>query len=265
MLIARTLSLLLVLISLPLLSGCVGPNAHGPLGGCCGPIALGGGCNSGGCTDCGDGCSGCGELYVDPWINNPADCVDPCDTCGNYNGQSCGKCRPMFEGIRSLWGYRCGNDCGCGAEPTCAVSTGGFLGGCKCGVESCDGGCGECYLEPSCGIGGGCDGGCGSSCGPSCGCEGGCSSSFGPSCGCEGGCASGCGASGGCESCGGVGGDEIYLSHDDGEYNMGGAPTPAKSVADFDASDKAFQPERQRKIFNPRPRVATGQGRSLGY
>ena len=151
MLIARTLSLLLVLITLPLLSGCVGPNAHGPLGGCCGPIALGDGCNSGGCTSCSDACSGCGELYVDPWINNPADCVDPCDTCGNYNGQSCGKCRPMFEGIRSLWGYKCGNDCGCGAEPTCAVSTGGLLGGCKCGVESCDGGCGACYLEPSCG------------------------------------------------------------------------------------------------------------------
>ena len=113
----------------------------------CGPISVGGGC--GGC----DECSGCGELYVDPWINHPADCCDPCDTCGNYNGQSCGSCRPMFAGIGSLWGYR--NDA-CGGCDECVVS-----GGCdSCGLGDCFG-CGEpaCGFEPACG------------CEPGCGCE----------------------------------------------------------------------------------------------
>lgn len=106
--------------------------------GCCGPLwnpGCGTGCGTGCATACGDGCGacgGCGELYVDPWINHPADCCDPCDACGNYNGQSCGKCRPVFAGVKSLWGYRC--DDGCGCDSGCGVACDG----------GCDSGCGDC-------------------------------------------------------------------------------------------------------------------------
>ena len=98
----------------------------------CGPVAVAG------CGDC-DECGGCGELYVDPWINHPADCCDPCDTCGNYNGQSCGSCRPLFAGIGTLWGYR---------NPACPSCDECVLpGGCdSCGVAECEGCC-----EPGCG------------------------------------------------------------------------------------------------------------------
>ena len=81
---------------------------------------------------CGDGCGpceGCGELYVDPWINHPPTC-DPCDACGNHNGGSCGACRPTFRGFKTLWGYRCD---GCPADCD--------RGGCDGGCDGCDGGC----------------------------------------------------------------------------------------------------------------------------
>ncbi|MCM2372571.1 hypothetical protein [Aporhodopirellula aestuarii] len=103
--------------------------------GCCGPMWNPGCCGTGCATTCDSGCGscgGCGELYIDPWINDPADCCDPCDSCGNYNGQSCGKCRPVFAGIKSLWGYRCDDGCGVGA------CDGGCDGGCDSGC--CDGG-----------------------------------------------------------------------------------------------------------------------------
>ena len=134
---ASTQNLFLAIISFAALAatGCVGPMACGPAGcDASGPIAR---------NTC-DGCDGCGELYIDPWINEPAEACDPCDACGNYNGQSCGKCRSIFSGLACLWGYRydgggaCG-DCGlsscggCGAE---AVSCDGCAGGC----DSCDGG-----------------------------------------------------------------------------------------------------------------------------
>lgn len=121
--------------------------------GCCGPMwnhgGFAGAC-SGGCNDGCGACDGCGELYVDPWINDPADRCDPCDSCGNFNGQSCGKCRPVFAGIKSLWGYRCddgrggacesgcdagsygGDDCGCGGQaalPHLGQSMGGYREG----------------------------------------------------------------------------------------------------------------------------------------
>ena len=118
-------------------TGCVGPMACGP-DGSCGPVGLAS------CDGCGE-CEGCGELYLDPWINHPADACDPCDKCGNYNGQSCGKCRSVFSGIASLWGYRCGDcpppACGCG-NVSCGGCDGVALGGCD-GV-ACDGcdGCG---------------------------------------------------------------------------------------------------------------------------
>lgn len=246
MLIARTLSFCFLSLALFGFTGCVGPMAHGPLGGCCGPEVA---------SDH-SSCTGCGELYVDPWINEPANCVDPCDMCGNHNGQSCGKCRPMFEGIGSLWGYRCGDDCGDCGDPGCAVSCGGgFLGGdaCGCGAELCGGACGVA----------------------SCGCDGGCAGS----------CDSGCG----CNSCGGgdvISGDVLYSDNggqvihdgvvngqviDGGEYIVEGAPTPTPAQVPQrvgnakPAVQQPYKPERTRKIFNPRPRVATGDDRSVGY
>ena len=206
-------SVLLGIFSIALLcfTGCVGPMAHGPLGGCCGPAVAS--------NDC--ACNGCGELYVDPWINHPADCVDPCDMCGNYNGQSCGRCRPMFEGIRSLWGYRCGPQCGGCDDPGCAVEcSGGFLGG----------GCGT-----PCSCGGGCDAGCTDVC------------------------------SDGCSSCGGgevLYGDSGQVIHD-GEFIVEGDPTIEGTQ--LAPSNQPYKPDRTRKIFNPRPRVATGDNRSVGY
>ena len=247
--ITHTLSFGFLSLALLGFAGCVGPNAHGPLGGCCGPSVAS---NNNACT-------GCGELYVDPWINEPADCVDPCDTCGNYNGQSCGKCRPIFEGVKNLWGYRCGDDCGVCSDPGCAVSCGrGLLGGDGCG--------------------------CGSKiCGPSAGCDS-----------CGGGCDSGCSS----HVDAGVDSGEILYSHNDGQVIDGvvdggeyiveggqpiieggqhiiqggqhiveGVPTPTTGSSGITrpALQKPFKPERTRKIFNPRPRVATGDNRSLGY
>ena len=124
-------------------------------GACPGGDCPGGACSQVGCVDgacghvgatcggCGD-CNGCGELYIDPWINHPADCCDPCDQCGNFNGQSCGKCRSIFFGAVSLWGYRYG-DSGCDG-----CGHGGCDGGCL-PVDRCDGACGD-----------GCDSCCGS-------------------------------------------------------------------------------------------------------
>ncbi|MEM6980314.1 MAG: hypothetical protein AAF539_11670 [Planctomycetota bacterium] len=110
-------------------SVCGGPGiisvGHAPCDGACG-----GGCDS--CCGSCQACDGCGELYVDPWINHPPHCCDPCDACGNFNGQTCGQCRPVFTGIKSLWGYRCVDNCGgcdgCGDGmfPTCG---GGACGG----------------------------------------------------------------------------------------------------------------------------------------
>ncbi|WP_237607295.1 hypothetical protein [Roseimaritima sediminicola] len=113
-----------------LATGCCGPLACGPMA--CGPVGHGvvghGSLGHGGCA------SGCGECYIDPWINEPATC-DPCDACGNYNGQSCGSCRPVIGLIPSLWGYRYDGGCcdggGCGA---CDVGCDTHPGGdCGCG------------------------------------------------------------------------------------------------------------------------------------
>lgn len=122
-----------------LASGCCGPMACGPMG--CGSLNNGplmvGSCGG----KCGSGCDGCGETYIDEWINHPPSC-DNCDSCGNHAGDSCGSCRPIFHGFKSLWGYR--RDGGCDS----GCSTGSC--GCETGA-SCDGGCGGC---DSCGGGG---------------------------------------------------------------------------------------------------------------
>ena len=128
MALARNLTLTLLGIAAMTATGCVGPMACGPAG-CdtAGPLAS-------------SSCDGCGELYVDPWINHPPDACDPCDSCGNYNGQSCGKCRPILSGLACLWGYRYDGGGACG----------------QCGLSSCDG-CGGA-ADP-------CDGGCDGACG----------------------------------------------------------------------------------------------------
>lgn len=200
------------------LTGCVGPHGRCLVGH--------GGCDSlcdaqPGCTSCADGkaCLGCGDLYVDPWINEPADCQDPCDQCGNYNGQSCGKCRGVFSGVCGLWGIYCGH---C-KTPNIHASDRRFSGPCG----GCFSGCHECRPEPACGCDGpcSCDGLGAPVCGiePVCGCEGACSCGveplcgtepicgLEPVCGCEGPCGCGaepvcglepvCGCEGGC-SCG---------------------------------------------------------------
>ncbi|MEL7335767.1 MAG: hypothetical protein AAFN70_06110, partial [Planctomycetota bacterium] len=112
-----------------------------------------------------------GERYIDPWINDPADCCDPCDQCGNYNGQSCGECRPVFSAVASLWGYRYDGGCGEGCNSCCGFKPVVAQPACLCGNGGCDGGgcCGGCS-EPSCGFE------------PACGCESSCS--CGASCGC---------------------------------------------------------------------------------
>ncbi|MCO8121173.1 hypothetical protein NHH03_05445 [Stieleria sp. TO1_6] len=233
------------------LTGCVGPMGAG----CCGPIAIpggqcGGGCDSGcdggSCGGC-DSCSGCGELYVDPWINHPADCVDPCDSCGNYNGQSCGKCRSVFSGMRSLWGYRCG----CAPGPV-ATTDRRFapLRSAICG--GCDGGCDSCMGEPACGIEPNCGLEQGYGFEPACGCEGACDCSIGepacglePACGCEGGCSCGGGVSHGYPV------DEYPV--DEGEYIL---QTPGQNPVPI--AEKPYAPSRTRKIFNPRTASSGG-------
>lgn len=162
--LANRLYAALLCTSLIWMTGCVGPMACGP-GGACGPIAFGNGC-SGGCGSNSCSGNGCGELYIDPWINHPADVCDPCDCCGNFNGQSCGKCRSVFDGIPTLWGYRCDDGCG------------------DCGSSACDGGCGP-LLGRICGDScGGCDSCCGDTCGGCDSCAVGCDSCGGL---CEGG------------------------------------------------------------------------------
>jgi hypothetical protein len=97
--------------------------------------SCGGGCN---------GCDGCGETYIDEWINHPPSC-DSCDSCGNHDGQTCSSCRPIFDGFKSLWGYRRDGGCDSGCNGGCGLAS--------CGSEpSCDSGCGGCS---SCGGGDG--------------------------------------------------------------------------------------------------------------
>jgi hypothetical protein len=204
------------------MTGCVSPVGCGPCG-ARGPLAF----NN--CDGCGQ-CEGCGELYIDPWINEPADACDPCDRCGNYNGQSCGKCRSVFDGFASLWGYRC--------DPPCDTA-----GPCTlCGGGGCDGGCGaeaSCGVEVGCGV----EAGCGFE--PACGCE--------PGCGCES-CSSGGSSGGSFETFGAVNsiGSDRAISFDPD-------PTPAKRISTAKPSPEPYRPTRSRQIFKPRGTVAGGK------
>lgn len=217
------------------LTGCVGPmgaGCFGPMGGPGFCDSCDSGCGNASCDGC-DSCTGCGELYVDPWINHPADCSDPCDACGNFNGQSCGKCRSVFAGIATLWGYRCGCDGG-----PIATTDRTFAPTCGVGCDGCD----SCYVEPACGCEGPCDcgvivePGCGME--PVCGVEPGCG--LEPACGCEGGC-----------SCGGVGVSESY-GPPPGEYII-----EAPEQASIQSQHRPYTPQRTRKIFTPRTETAS--------
>lgn len=74
-------------------------------------------CGGGGCGSClshvkshihdGLTCgSGCGQLVWDEWIDNPPDCCDPCDDCGNWTGVQ--SCFPRLLSHCNLWGLRTG-------------------------------------------------------------------------------------------------------------------------------------------------------------
>jgi hypothetical protein len=81
------------------------------------------------CEFCG---SGCGEVYWSEWHNDPPDCLDPCNRCGNYVGPQC-----------------CTDGCGCKAQsPPCdgdcggscsSCGGGGGFGGCSSGGCGCGG------------------------------------------------------------------------------------------------------------------------------
>ncbi len=106
-------------------TGTCGPNACGstscePACGCTGLLhgeiarrvknAVVGGC-----------CSGCGELYCDEQVNEPPTC-DPCGCNGQFTGENCGPCRPLWQRIKMLMGTPYVGSCGC---------------------DSCDQGCGH--------------------------------------------------------------------------------------------------------------------------
>ena len=106
--------------------------------GCCG-VPLSGGCGS--CGSCGvaskgcDACpgllhgelagrvrnaviggcsSGCGEVYYGEQTNEPPTC-DPCTGKGEFSGENCGPCRPLFQRLVQLWGTSYAGSCGCGS------------------------------------------------------------------------------------------------------------------------------------------------------
>lgn len=111
---------------------------------CCSPCGGGmSGCDSGGCGGSvlggrllGASCSGgCGETYVDEWINEPP-CEDNCgfescdSGCGGCGTAGCGSCgQPLRSILRTLWGtpYRGGSCAECATS--CGSCDGGIVGG----------------------------------------------------------------------------------------------------------------------------------------
>ncbi|MEQ8790760.1 MAG: hypothetical protein RIC55_30965 [Pirellulaceae bacterium] len=129
--IRRAILLSLVVIA-GNLSGCAyhmqqcGPTGCGAVGGAgachsCGEVGCGGACMSGPLqmarqmATCG---AGCGNLYINEWINDPPDRCDPCDDCGNWGPRGCKSRVWGRQGFTSLWGYRAdmggGGACGGG-------------------------------------------------------------------------------------------------------------------------------------------------------
>ena len=91
-------------------TGCGARPATGPCNSC-GEMGCGGVCTMGPLammrkmSTCG---AGCGNIYVNEWINDPPDACDPCDDCGNWVGpRGCkGRVWGFGLGARNLWGYR---------------------------------------------------------------------------------------------------------------------------------------------------------------
>ena len=101
-----------------------------------GPIMFGG--------PCGD-CTGCGERYVDPGINQPTKRAVPCPSCEGSLASGCHACRPIMSGVRNILGNKTSGPCD---SIDRLVDT-------SCGIEesiSCDG-CSKCQRrEPTCEI-----------------------------------------------------------------------------------------------------------------
>ncbi len=61
---------------------------------------------------------GCGEIYWDERINHPP-VIDPCGSCGEFTGASCGVNRPILSRLRDAWGLP-------------------YIGACECASPGCD-------------------------------------------------------------------------------------------------------------------------------
>jgi len=99
---------------------------------------------TGGCS------SGCGEFYCDEQVNESPTC-DPCCGNGEFTGDSCGPCRPLWQRLQALWGTSyvgsCGDGCGssscssgscssgsCGNDMYASESDSGYCSNCRDGV-----------------------------------------------------------------------------------------------------------------------------------
>ncbi len=87
-------------------------------------------------------CNGCGEYYCDEQVNEPPVC-DPCAGNGEFTGESCGPCKPLWQRMKMLMGTsyhgKCGcNECnhGCGHDMYSAAHHGsGYCSSCRDGVS----------------------------------------------------------------------------------------------------------------------------------
>ncbi len=86
-----------------------------------------GGCGAGPLLGLASCRGGCGETYVDEWVNEPP-CIDDCGYC-NSGCDTCRSGRPVRSILRLLWGTPYDGGCGCAS-------------GCDSGCDSCGGGVG---------------------------------------------------------------------------------------------------------------------------
>ncbi len=97
----------------------------------CGTAACRGGLGSGVLLDLIACRGGCGEIYVDEWVNEPPtpdQCGFPCGGCGH-----CVQCQPVRNALRLLWGRpyvgACHSDvCGTGCDGGCSSCDAGYSG-----------------------------------------------------------------------------------------------------------------------------------------
>ena len=131
--VVRRVMLLLAAVLVCLQTGCA---SHFCATGACGAVPGGvvtecSDCGGGGCGSClgrvkshihaALTCgSGCGDLVWDEWIDNPPDCCDPCNDCGQWTGIR--SCLPSPFNYCNLWGARTG-DCSAGCS-TCTETVG---------------------------------------------------------------------------------------------------------------------------------------------